>query len=396
MVDVFEAVAEPEPIGAGVLLQPTGLSVLDKMGLRKEMIELGSVVHRLIGDTADGQSVLNMDYRCISQASHGLGVQRGALMGVLWRTLFESGANWHTGVRIDSLVQDITRVKLVSQNKAIGRFDLVVLANGTFSKLRKQMQVKQSEAVFPWGALWCLLPQPKRKPITELLQKYRGAKQMIGLMPVGRPIDPPPGHAGEVNVFWSMSPRALQEWQITPNLDVLKLEMISLMPEAAELIDGLVDIDQLKVARYADVRMERWHDGRVVAIGDCAHAMSPQLGQGANMALIDSLVLAHKLAEHADSEVPEALDSYTQARRAHLNFYQSASRWLTPLFQSDQQLGPWFRDRFFGIGGRLPWVKQQSMSSLSGMKSGWIAGRLKLPGVAVPKRRKKNDDWWIQ
>ena len=67
---------------------------------------------------------------------------------------------------------------------------------------------------------------------------------------------------------------------------------------------------------------------------DAAHATSPQLGQGCNLALIDAATLCDAI-DAADA-LPDALAAYTRARRPALNFYQRATRWLTPLFQSDE------------------------------------------------------------
>ena len=69
---------------------------------------------------------------------------------------------------------------------------------------------------------------------------------------------------------------------------------------------------------------------------------------------------------------------YTRRRRAHLRFYGQASKGLTPMFQSHAVVAPWLRDRFFGWGGRLPYIHQQSIATLAGVKTGWLWGRLKL------------------
>jgi 2-polyprenyl-6-methoxyphenol hydroxylase-like FAD-dependent oxidoreductase len=115
----------------------------------------------------------------------------------------------------------------------------------------------------------------------------------------------------------------------------------NLAGEASEAyLQQIDDPAQLTLAAYADVRMQRWNDGRVLAIGDCAHAMSPQLGQGANMALVDAAALADALGNAGD-EHQQALDwntiftRYGDTRRDHLRYYRQASRLLTPLFQSN-------------------------------------------------------------
>ena len=113
------------------------------------------------------------------------------------------------------------------------------------------------------------------------------------------------------------------------------------------MLQQLSHASQLQLGSYSDVLMP-WFDGssgRVVAIGDHAHATSPQLGQGANLALVDALTLADALADAGAGAPPAAADArraavrtalraYTRARRVRIHFYQLQSRLLTPLFAS--------------------------------------------------------------
>ena len=109
--------------------------------------------------------------------------------------------------------------------------------------------------------------------------------------------------------------------------------------------------------------------GRIVLLGDAAHAMSPQLGQGVNMALLDAQALADALATRAP--LADALVDYARRRCGHLGVYQRLSRWLTPLFQSDRQGAARVRDLAFGPLGRLPLARGQMLRILTGTKQGW-------------------------
>jgi 2-polyprenyl-6-methoxyphenol hydroxylase-like FAD-dependent oxidoreductase len=101
-------------------------------------------------------------------------------------------------------------------------------------------------------------------------------------------------------------------------------------------------------------------------MGDAAHGTSPQLGQGANLALIDAITLAHHLKQSAD--VDEALARYEGARRLHVAFYRHASRALTPAFQSDGRITPWLRDTFLPYANLLPGGRYMTRTTLSGVR----------------------------
>lgn len=80
---------------------------------------------------------------------------------------------------------------------------------------------------------------------------------------------------------------------------------------AEDLLAQIDDWEQVLTARYGDVRMGKWHGDRVVFLGDAGHAMSPQLGQGVNLALEDASCLAACLAE---MPLDKALWEYSRRR----------------------------------------------------------------------------------
>lgn len=112
-----------------------------------------------------------------------------------------------------------------------------------------------------------------------------------------------------------------------------KAGILDLCPQAEVFLSQIDDWSQVLRARYGDVRMKNWHGERVVFLGDAGHAMSPQLGQGVNLALADAQCLAACLAEN--EVVEKVLALYSKRRRAILTYYQLTTRGLTPWFQSD-------------------------------------------------------------
>ncbi len=368
-VEVFERVPDPGPVGAGFLLQPTGLSVLWQLGLLDAALEHGAVVRRLYGETTASRKVMDMRYRELHPALFGLGLQRGAIFELLDRAWTEA-RRLHCGREIVHVDHE-RGVLRDDHGDEHGPFDLVVVADGSASKLRAEIGEIVFDRPYPWGAQWCLVPAGDWPWPDELRQRYRHARRMVGMLPVGtRPGDPIP----RLSFFWSLPAAALPDagrdearW---------RAEVAEIWPDAVPRLQTTAVPDGLAQARYRDTVVRRWYRGRAVLVGDAAHSMSPQLGQGVNMALADALALRDAL--RAASALPEALDAYQRERRRHLDIYHFWSRWLTPLFQSEHDVVAGLRDLLFHPLSRIPGGRGQSLRVLTGTRRGWF-GRWPLP-----------------
>lgn len=364
-VEIFERVPTPGPVGAGFLLQPSGLQVLWQMGLLEAVRGYAMPVRRLYGDTPCERAVMDMGYDGLDARLHGMGMQRGALFSVLDQAR-EGAGELHVGTTIVEVDHQQGRLR-DSDGRTHGPFDLVVAADGAASTLRNAVDGGAAlDRVYPWGALWCLLPAEDWPHMQQLRQRYVAARKMIGLLPVGtRPGDDTP----RLSFFWSLPRADFDRWQgdgMAPWLE----ELHALWPQAGARFAHLRDAGQLARAVYRDAVMKRWHQGRLVLAGDAAHAMSPQLGQGVNMALLDALALRDALRTHGGGE--PALQAYQAQRRAHVAVYQRWSRWLTPLFQSDRDAWAKARDVLLGPMGRLPGGRGHMLRVLSGTQHGWL------------------------
>jgi 2-polyprenyl-6-methoxyphenol hydroxylase-like FAD-dependent oxidoreductase len=207
---------------------------------------------------------------------------------------------------------------------------------------------------------------------------------MLGIMPTGYA----PGSATPVvSLFWSLHSERFAAWH-SAGLNAWKDQVRAIsatgvreQPNPEPLLAQITDASQLTWARYMDVVMPRYHAGNVVVIGDAAHATSPQLGQGTNLALMDAVALAQCVAQHSD--VPTALAQYSAQRKGHLHFYSQASRFLTPWFQSDHRLLPWLRDTFMAFSNHLPVMGSLSRQTLVGVRTGWLGGQVPLAPIVA-------------
>lgn len=156
-VTVFERVPDPGPVGAGFLLQPSGLQVLWRMGLLDPVLRHGARIDRLFGDTPCGRAVMDMRYAGLQPRLYGVGLQRGALFSILDAAWPDRTRALRAGCEIVAV--DAARgVLRDAQGGEHGPFDLVVVADGAASRLRGAVAAPRIDRPYPWGALWCLLP----------------------------------------------------------------------------------------------------------------------------------------------------------------------------------------------------------------------------------------------
>src|SRR5690606_21677908 len=143
-----------------------------------------------------------------------------------------------------------------------------------------------------------------------------------------------PAHAAgpRAALFWSLRGDRLAYWRAA-GLDAWKADVLDLWPATAPLLDQNAHPDQLSFATYAHRTLRHPVGPGLIHLGDAWHSTSPQLGQGANMALLDAYALA--LGLRRARTLADALAETVRLRRDQIQLYQALSRLLTPLYQSD-------------------------------------------------------------
>lgn len=336
-VRIFEQFETPKPIGSGLMLQQTGLAVLDKLGLRAEIDALGTRIERLWGLTTPSlRPVLDVRYAKWREDVYGLGVQRGLVFEALYKAAQAAGVELVLAAPVAEMSPDAPELVLQSGERVTG-LDLAVYAHGARSRLTRS----DRGVDLPYGALWATLPWPEngRFDATALEQRYFKASQMTGVMPSGRLA---PDAPQTLTYFWSIRGDREADWRRSA-LDEWKAGAISLWPETEPLMQHIRSHDDLTFARYRHHTSKHPIAGPGFArIGDAWHAASPQLGQGANMALLDAWALAQAIKQAPDMSA--ALHAYLRLRRGHVRLYQIMTWLFTPVYQGDSRILPWLRD----------------------------------------------------
>ncbi len=364
-VTLIERAPEVGPVGAGVLLQCSGQAVLKHLGQLDHVLAHAAPIDELYARHAgSGRTLVRNRYGDYEPGCRAYGVHRGVLFNAL-RTLVESQP---VDVRLGAEVvaRETTPggevVLTDGTGTRHGPFDCVVCGDGSRSHLRSRFGFTAQVREYDHGTLWATVPGAGLPG--KLLQVVRGTRQLCGLLPLGD---------GLVSLYWGLPVRDLAA-VVARGLDALKREIVAFCPEAAEPLDFVQSPEQLLHTTYRHVHMSRYHDERVIFIGDAAHAMSPHLGQGINLAMVDAWRFAACLRD-ADT-ASAAFRAFHVEQRAYVRYYSLVTWFLSPFFQSDWRVLGWGRDCALPLLPWIPVVRRQMLMTVAGLKGGFLKGRL--------------------
>jgi 2-polyprenyl-6-methoxyphenol hydroxylase-like FAD-dependent oxidoreductase len=370
-VALYERFDSPRPVGSGLIIQPTGLAVLRRLGLATALVEAAAPIERLFGKAEpSGQVVLDVRYEWLRRpGACGYGVHRAALFDILHRAVIAEAIPIHTGRTVTALAKGRLRFAGGDSSR---RHDLVVDSLGAGSPL-----AGEPARALAYGALWASLDWVEGFDEAALEQRYRRASVMAGVLPAGLA---PGGGRRQAAFFWLLRGDRLEAWR-SLGLEAWKDEVRALWPAASPLLDQIESPERLTFARYAHRTLGEPAAPGLIHIGDSWHSTSPQLGQGANMALLDAWSLAKALREEESLDL--ALRRAVARRRFHVRLYQALSALFTPAYQSDGLVLPWIRDRIVPPFGRL-WPATRIQAE---MVAGTFGGPLERLGLDPPRAR---------
>ncbi|MEM8695079.1 MAG: NAD(P)/FAD-dependent oxidoreductase [Pseudomonadota bacterium] len=362
-VTLFERFDEPRPVGSGLLIQPSGLTVLDALGLAPPICDRGVRIDCLKGiSVPSGRRALDVRYGALGGDVCAYGVHRGLLFDTLYDAVRDAGIAIETGRTVTQADSGAGGGRFgFADGTRSARFDCLIDALGARTPL-----APPSGGDLAYGALWATLDWPGGAGFLEdaLDQRYRRAHEMVGVMPIG--INPATGGQGAA-FFWSVRADAVETLHARGTA-AWRDTVLALWPETAPLLDQIADTRAMVFAHYAHRTVRRPVRAGFAHLGDAWHSTSPQLGQGANMALLDAAGLASAFRRHTN--IADALAHYVWLRASHIHIYQMLSRVFTPLYQSGDGWRPCIRDqlvhRFAGL-----WPARALVAAIVSGGIGW-------------------------
>ncbi len=308
-----------QTVGAGIAVQPNGMRILQALGMGAAVERAGAVIRHWSFCDQHGDVLSETDLDGLwGEVGRFIGIQRAKLHQVLLDGA--APVPYRLGVSVTSLAQVGDCVSVGLSDGSTGTYDLVVGADGIASTVRK-LTLSAAPPVDAGQIAWRSLAPIRPRGSTKL-QFLLGDGCFFGLCPVGD---------GHTYGFGNVSEPRFHD-AVEGRLARLRERFASFGGLVQDYLGALQADEQIHCSAIEWVEHEQWHAGRVVLIGDAAHASSPMMGQGGCLAMEDAYVLAEVLCSAASVE--SALDTYVGRRKSRVTWVQQASRAVAESFRA--------------------------------------------------------------
>jgi 2-polyprenyl-6-methoxyphenol hydroxylase-like FAD-dependent oxidoreductase len=331
-VRVHERADRLRTAGAGINLYENGLRVLEALG----------ALEHVLADAARARlrETRNQDDRLLSTHPWGearvYGVLRQRLVDALAEAARRAGAEIRTGSEGVSASPDGTLVLATGERRAA---DLVVAADGVNSRIRDSLGLLAHRRFLPDGCIRVLIPKlvPDEATDGRTIEYWSGSRRLL--------YNP----CSSTHLYLALT--MLHKDEAARTLPLRKDVWKASFPHLAPLIERIGE--ESRYDRFEYIRLRRWSAGKVAVIGDAAHAIPPNIGQGAGCAMMNALSLAVFLEKFSDTE--RGLEAWESAERPLTNHTQRISL----LFGMPAFWPPRLRALFYAAAARSKWLTAQ-------------------------------------
>jgi 2-polyprenyl-6-methoxyphenol hydroxylase-like FAD-dependent oxidoreductase len=322
--EIVEVKRDWNVLGSGVTMMGATLRALDEIGLGEECARRGAGGSTVGIYDGDGNELEIVPVAQIARP--GLPAVAGIMRPALHRMLVEAaeaeGTRVRLGTTVESLDQDEGGVEVRTSDGAARRYDLVLAADGIHSETRERLWGPGFGPRYTEQIVWrAVVPRP---PTYEEVAMFYGAESKAGINAVS---------ADHAYLFLAVNtadterpPR--EEWP-----RILRGHLAEFGGPIAEIRESIADPDTIDCRPLqANLVPKPWHKGRVLLVGDAAHASTPQLAMGAGLAIEDAVVLGEMLADGAP--LGQVLPAFAERRYDRCRM----------VVENSVQLGEWEKD----------------------------------------------------
>lgn len=337
-VTLHERGPEIRAYGSGLALSENGLKVLEMLGAYDEAVRGAFALSNR--ETRDGQDnlVSRYNWKTESATLRMFMLLRSRVIEALKSAALATGVEIRTSSEVAGYDEQGT-VRL--GDGSVREADLVIVADGAGSRGALHRSLIKSHRWFKDGSIRLLVPMRDRHPWPEgtFAEYWNGTRRAM--------VAP----CSEKDFYLGLIARKDDTVGTTVPIDAESWK--ATFPQLAPLIDGIGEQERWSWDRYQSLILRRWHAGKVVFLGDAAHAMSPNFGQGAALAMVNALALA----THLDSRLPlaDALARWEAAERPLVDRTQRLSGLYSSLMGWPEKP----RSAMLAMMGRSRWIMKQ-------------------------------------
>lgn len=333
-VRLHERSPELRPTGAGIYIYENGLRVLEKLGAYDEAVKGAPFAHTR--EMRDEKNRLLSVHRW-DPSKRVFSVVRQRVITAMADEARKNGVEIVLG---SEAVAATPEGELIMADGRRLKADLVVAGDGIHSKIRDSLDLVAKRRPLPDGAIRILIdrtPEEQKDDGGTTVENWSGTRRILTT-----PVNPT-----EVYIALTMLHSDEAGRRVPIDRDSWKRSF----PHLSDLIDRFIDNGHY--GRFEYITLKSWSKGKVAILGDAAHALPPNIGQGAGCSMMNALSLAYYLDREKDQA--QALRTWEQNERPMTEHTQRVSvflgmptTWPTPL-----------RRAFLTIAGKSKWMVAQ-------------------------------------
>lgn len=290
--------------GAGITITGPTLRAMGRLGILDAVLQRGYAADGIDICSAEGKLLFQLDTRseALGSIPSAGGILRPVLHRIMSERLLALEPELMLGLTVDGICweADVAQVRFSDGRTAV--YDLVVGADGIYSRTRQQMFTDAPVPRYAGQMCWRLMVE--RHPDIRRRTFFLGGPAKVGLNPV----------APDAMYMFYLEAQPEPVWRDEANQhEVLRGLLQGYGGVLKEIAQGLTSQSNI-ICRPLETVLagDTWVRANTVLIGDAAHATTPQLASGAGMGIEDGLVLGEEIARQA--HVPTALEGFMHRR----------------------------------------------------------------------------------
>ena len=328
---LVERIPEYGSVGYVIVLWPSGSRILKGLGVYRDLLDVGLQFTTYNVSDQQGQMIHSYSVKdVVDKYGPMLSTYRPDLIEVLKNAVDPDSI--HMNTTVDEIEQNNDEVYVTFSDGTKGTYDLVVGCDGVRSKTR-ELAFGNVPLTYSGMTGWSFWVKPEIAHTPEIAE-YWGTGKFFGIWPT----------RGRLSVFTSVRNDGQSPDPVESRVNRIKNNFKDFGGLVPEILEGLDDPNEIYHGYYNDLRMQKWYNGRVVLVGDAAHAILPTAGGGVSMAMESAAVLADELTRADSKYLDQSFEIYMSRRRSRVDKIQNQSRMMGKFAFADSRIVSSLRD----------------------------------------------------